>query len=86
MVASKMRRKGSSPAERPPVEEMRDPAARTLLTETPSPPAPLDTSAHFLSVSKMPWIESSSTGRRKHDAKFGCLVPELNMVGVAWVK
>lgn len=41
--------------------------------------------AHYLSVSKMPSIESSFIVKRKHELIYGFGVPELNNVGVACV-
>ena len=65
---SKQRSIGSKPALFPLVDAMRLPLARTLDTDKPIPPADFEMSAHRFWVSKIPSMESSWMGRRKHDA------------------
>ena len=56
-----------------------------LWTARPIPPACFEITAHYLSVSKMPSIESDYMVKRKQELIWGFGVPELKSVGVAWV-
>ena len=57
-----------------------------LCTLRPMPPAHLEIIAHLVSVSKIPWMESSVMVRRKQLESWGLGVAALNSVGEAWVK
>ena len=77
---------GTIPLLSPLVPLMYDPLERMWCIESPIPPADFDIRAHCLSVSYIPTRESSCMVNKKHDDICGVGVPELNRVGVAWVK
>lgn len=74
---------GIRPFEYPFVPLMYESAALMSDTETPIPPAAFEMTAIYLSVSKIPSIESSFMVNKKQELICGFGVPELNKVGVA---
>ena len=59
---------------------------RTLWICNPIPPAYFEILAQSCRVLKIPSKLSSSIANKKQEDSWGFTVPELNKVGVAWVK